>query len=71
MSLILKIFRWGQVGLPKSNVLVLPSVYTHVIANRLNLNYTRCAVMAEWLTDLTKDVDWGGGGGGGGGGHQV
>ena len=42
--------------MPKFNVLVLPSLYTHVIANRLNLKYTRCAVMAEWLTHLTKDV---------------
>ena len=40
----------------KFNVLVLISLYTHVTANRLNLKYTRCAVMAEWLTHLTKDV---------------
>ena len=56
MSLILRIFRWGQVGMPKFNVLVLLSLYTHVTAIRLNLKYTRRAVMAEWLTRLTKDV---------------
>ena len=54
--LILRIFRWGQVEMLKFNVLVLLSLYTHVIANRLNSKYTRCAVMAEWLTHLTKDV---------------
>ena len=42
--------------MPKFNVLVLLSLYTHVVANRLNLKYTRCYVMAEWLTLLTKDV---------------
>ena len=42
--------------MPKFNVLVLLSLYTHVIANRLNLKYTHCAVMAEWLTHLTTDV---------------
>ena len=42
--------------MPKFNVSVLLSLYTHVVANRLNLKYTRCAVMAEWLTHLTKDV---------------
>ena len=41
--------------MPKFNVLVLLSLYIHV-ANRLNLKYTGCAVMAEWLTHLTKDV---------------
>ena len=35
---------------------MLLSLYTHVIANRLNLKYIRCAVMAEWLTDHTKDI---------------
>ena len=42
--------------MPKFNVLVLLSLYTHVTANRLNLKHIRCAVMAEWLTHLTKDV---------------
>ena len=42
--------------MPEFNVLVLLSLYTHVIANRLNLKYIRCAAMAEWLTHLTKDV---------------
>ena len=42
--------------MPKFNLLVLLSLCRHVIANRLNLKYTRCAVMAEWLTHLTKDV---------------
>ena len=42
--------------MPKFNVLVLLSIYAHVIANRLNLKYIRCAVMAEWLTNLTKDI---------------
>ena len=42
--------------MPKFNVLVPLSLYTHVIANRLNLKYVRCAMMAEWLTHLTKDV---------------
>ena len=41
--------------MPIFNVLVLPSL-THIIAYRLNLKYTCRAVMAEWLTDLTKDV---------------
>ena len=47
--------------MPKFNVLllVLLSLYTHAIANHLNLQYTRCAVMANWLTHLTKDVDRG------------
>ena len=40
----------------KFNVLMLLSLYPHVIANRLNLKYIRCAVMAEWLTHLTKDI---------------
>ena len=56
LSLILKNFSLGQVRMPKSNVLVLLSLYTHVIANRLNLKYIRCPVMAEWLTHLTKDI---------------
>ena len=30
---------------------------THVRANRLNLKYIRSAVMTEWLTHLTKDVE--------------
>ena len=42
--------------MPKFNALVLLSLYTHVTANRLNLKYIRCAVMAEWLRHLTKDV---------------
>ena len=42
--------------MPKFNVLVPLSLCTHVTVNRLNLKYTRCAVMAEWLTHLTKDV---------------
>ena len=42
--------------MPKFHVLVLLSLFTHVIADRLNLKYIRCAVMAEWLTHLTKDV---------------
>ena len=42
--------------MPKFNVLMQLSFYTHVTANRLNLKYTRRAVMAEWLTHLTKDV---------------
>ena len=54
LSLIFRIFRWGQVGTPKFNVLVLLSLCIHVIANRLNLKYIRCAVMAEWLTHLTN-----------------
>ena len=29
---------------------------TYVISNRLNLKHIRRAVMAEWLTHLTKDV---------------
>ena len=41
--------------MPTFNVLVLLSLYTHVIANHLNLKYTR-AVMAKWLTYLTKDI---------------
>ena len=56
LSLILKNFSLGQVGMPKFDVLVLLSLYTHVISNSLNLKYIRCAVMAEWLTNLTKDV---------------
>ena len=55
LSLILKNFSLGQVGMPKFNVLVLLSL-THVIANCLNLKYIRRAVMAEWLTHLTKDA---------------
>ena len=42
--------------MPKFNVLVLLSFYTHVIANHLNLKYTLCAVMAKCLMHLTKDV---------------
>ena len=45
--------------MPKLNVLVLLSLYTHVIANCLNLKYTRGAVMAKWLTHLTKGKDIG------------
>ena len=56
MSIDFKNFSFGQVGMPKFNVLVLLSLCTHVIANRLNLKYTRRAVMAEWLMHLTKDV---------------
>ena len=56
LSLILKNFSLGQVGMLEFNVLVLLSLYTHVIANHLNLKYICCAVMAEWLTHLTKDV---------------
>ena len=41
--------------MPKFNVLVLLSL-THVIANRLNLKNIHLAVMAKWLTHLTKDV---------------
>ena len=39
--------------MPELNVLVLLSLYTYFVANRLNLMYIRCAVLAEWLTDLT------------------
>ena len=43
--------------MPEFNVLMLLSLYTHIIANRLNLKYIRCAVMAECrLTHLTKDI---------------
>ena len=44
--------------MPKFNVLllVLLSLYTHVIVNHLNLKYIRRSAMAEWLTHLTKDV---------------
>ena len=44
--------------MPKFNVLllVLLSLYTHVLVNHLNLKYIRRSVMAEWLTHLTKDV---------------
>ena len=44
--------------MPKLNVLllVLPSLYRHVLVNHLNLKYIRCAVMTEWLTHLTKDL---------------
>ena len=52
LSLILKNFSLGHVGVPKFKCFSL----THVIANRLNLKYIRRAVMAEWLTHLTKDV---------------
>ena len=31
--------------MPKFNVLVPLSLYTHAIANRLNIKYTGCAVM--------------------------
>ena len=41
--------------MPKFNVLLLLSL-THVIANRSDSKYLRDAVMAEWLTHLTKDV---------------
>ena len=41
--------------MPKFNGLVLLSLYTHAIVNRLNLKYTHCAVMAIWLTHLVKD----------------
>ena len=44
--------------MPNFNVLVLPSLPC-VIANRLNLKYIRRAVMAEWLTHLTKGKDVG------------
>ena len=43
--------------MPKFNVLMLSSL-THVIANLLNLKHICCAVMAEWLTHLTKDVGY-------------
>ena len=56
LSLILKNFSLGQVGMPKFHVLMLLSLYTHVTANHLNLKYIHCVVMAEWLTHLTKDV---------------
>ena len=39
--------------MPNFNVLVLLSL-PDVIADRLNLKYMRCAVMAKWLTHLTK-----------------
>ena len=42
--------------MPKFNVLVLLSLCTHLTDNRLNLKYTGCAVMAKWLTHLTKDI---------------
>ena len=44
--------------MPKFNVLllVLLSLYRHVLVNHLNLKYIRRAVMAEWLTHLTKDL---------------
>ena len=44
--------------MPKFNVLllVLLSSYRHVLVNHLNLKYIRRAVMAEWLTHLTKDL---------------
>ena len=44
--------------MPKFNVLllVLLSLYTHVIVNHLKLKYIRRSAMAEWLTHLTKDV---------------
>ena len=42
--------------MPKFNVLVLQSLYTHVMANRLNLKYTCRAVMTKWLTHLTKYI---------------
>ena len=45
--------------MPKLNVLllVLRSLYPHVLINHFkNLKYIRRAVMAEWLTHLTKDV---------------
>ena len=41
--------------MPKFNVLLLPNL-TNVIANLLNIKYIRRAVMALWLTHLTKDV---------------
>ena len=37
-------------------LLVLLSLYTHVIVNNLNLKYMRRSAMAEWLTHLTKDL---------------
>ena len=44
--------------MPKFNVLllVLLSLYTHVLVNHLNLKYLRRSVIAEWLTHLTKDL---------------
>ena len=47
LSLILKNFSLGQVGMPKFNVLVLLSLYTHVIANRLDLKYVRCCAVVN------------------------
>ena len=43
--------------MPKFNVLllVLLSLYTHVLVNHLILKYICRAVMAKWLTHLTKD----------------
>ena len=45
--------------MPKFNVLllVLLSLYTHVIVNHLNLKYIRRSAMAESLTHLTKNVE--------------
>ena len=45
--------------MPKFDVflLVLLSLYMHVLVNHLNLKYIRRAVMAEWLTHLTKDLE--------------
>ena len=40
--------------MPKFNVLVLLSLFTHVISNRLNLKHIHCAVMSEWLMHLTN-----------------
>ena len=36
-------------------LLVLPSLYTHVIVNQ-HIPCIRRSAMAEWLTHLTKDV---------------
>ena len=44
--------------MPKFDVLllVLLSLYMHVLVNHLNLKYICRAVMAEWLTYQTKDL---------------
>ena len=58
LSLVLKNFSLGQLGMLKFNVLllVLPSLYIHVTVNHLKLKYICRSAMAEWLTHLTTDV---------------
>ena len=56
MPLILKNFSLGAGRNAKIQCFsATKSLYT-CNCNRLNLKYTRFAVMAEWLTHLTKDV---------------